>query len=257
MSLGWVKVHRKLLHSDIFDNEKMLKVFIYCLLKTSHKSHKVRVGRQVVELEPGQFVFGRKQAAAELKMSESTVWRYMKSLETETVLLLKPNNKFTLVTLANWAVYQGDDVESGQQKNNRWTTDEQQMDTNKNVKNVKNEKKLVGSSKDVFNFYQTNFGTLSSHAAETVLSYIDDTSEAVVLKAMQMACESGKPYWNYSTGILKKWIKANVKTLEDAERYESKEGERYEQDNRRSNEFAERKDRIQPIGRYIPKSKRA
>ena len=34
---GWIKLHRKLLDSPIFQNEKLFKVFAYCLMKASHK----------------------------------------------------------------------------------------------------------------------------------------------------------------------------------------------------------------------------
>ena len=53
---GWIKLHRKLLDSPIFQNEKLFKVFAYCLMKASHKDHTQLVGRRVVELEKGQFV---------------------------------------------------------------------------------------------------------------------------------------------------------------------------------------------------------
>ncbi|MFP3361636.1 DNA replication protein DnaD, partial [Planococcus sp. SIMBA_143] len=54
---GWIKLHRKILHSEIFQNEKLFKIFIYCLTKSSHKRTECRIGRQKVQLEPGEFVF--------------------------------------------------------------------------------------------------------------------------------------------------------------------------------------------------------
>ncbi|HIA6871830.1 TPA: DnaD domain protein, partial [Staphylococcus aureus] len=43
---GWIKLHRKLLDSPIFQNEKLFKVFAYCLMKASHKEHTQLVGRR-------------------------------------------------------------------------------------------------------------------------------------------------------------------------------------------------------------------
>ena len=140
MQKGWIKVHRSLLLSDIFQNEKLLKVFMYCLLKASHQEHEVLVGLRQVKLQPGQFVFGRKKAAHELDMKESTVWKYMKVLEGIRSITLNSNNKFTLVTVDNWGFYQFDEGEKEQQNNNKITTKEQQNNTNKNVKNGKNDK---------------------------------------------------------------------------------------------------------------------
>lgn len=143
---GWIKLHRKLLVSDVFQNEKLLKVFIYCLLKASHQDTETVIGLQTVPLKKGQFIFGRSKAASELNMKESTVWRYMKFLEKIGTIDIKSNNKFSLVTVENWGFYQGADGEGGQQNeqqnNNKVTTNGQQMDTYKNGENGKNGKKI-------------------------------------------------------------------------------------------------------------------
>lgn len=132
---GWIKVHRKLLESNVFQNEKLLKVWIWCLLKATHTEQSPIIGTQIVHLKPGQFIFGRNKAAEELKMSPSTVYRYIKILKKNTNLSLKVNNKFSVVTIENWGLYQTDN----EKVDNKWTTNEQQMNTYKNVKNVKND----------------------------------------------------------------------------------------------------------------------
>ena len=137
---GWIKLHRKLIESPVFDNPDMLKVWLWCLLKASHKEHTHLVGLQTVNLQEGQFVFGRKKASVELNLSENKIYRLMKTLETLGNIDMNPNNKFTLVTVGNWRKYQVDQQENEQQIDNKQTTNRQQIDTNKNVKNVKNEK---------------------------------------------------------------------------------------------------------------------
>jgi len=137
---GWIKTHRKMLQSSVFKNPELFKTWMWCLMKATHKPHKQMVGMIEVELKEGQFIFGRKQAALELNLNESKIYRFIKSLEKQTKVELKPNNKFTIVTIVNWGVYQDTENENEQQMNNKRTTNEQQMNTNKNVKNVKNEK---------------------------------------------------------------------------------------------------------------------
>lgn len=143
--LGWIKLYRSLLYSDVFQNEKMLKVFIWCLLKSGHKDKQMRIGKKLVNVKRGQFVFGRAKAAEELGLSQSTVWSYMKELEERKTIKIKSNNKYSLITIENWTSYQVEEEKTNnkvttkkQQNNNKVTTDEQQKDTNKNVKNVKN-----------------------------------------------------------------------------------------------------------------------
>jgi len=100
------------------------------------------IGLQEVELKKGQFIFGRKVAANELKMSESKIYRLIKKLEKMQNLNIKANNKFSVITIENWEDYQSDnnnnEQQSEQQMNNKRTTNEQQMNTNKNIKNNKN-----------------------------------------------------------------------------------------------------------------------
>ncbi len=135
---GWIKLHRCLKDKAIFDNEKLLKVFIWCLLKATHKPHEQLVGRQKVLLQPGQFITGRNKAAVELNMAPSTAWDYLKLLESNNTINIKSNNKYSIVTIVNWALYQMDDDISDNKHDNKSTTNQQQIDTNKNDKNNNN-----------------------------------------------------------------------------------------------------------------------
>lgn len=125
---GWIKLHRKLLDSPIFQNEKLFKVFAYCLMKASHKDHTQLVDRRVVELEKGQFVFERKRASEELRLKESTVRDYIKLLENLGTIVVKSDNKFSVITVVNWAIYQSMEENSDSKNDNKSTTNQQQMD---------------------------------------------------------------------------------------------------------------------------------
>lgn len=135
---GYIKLYRKLIESPVFSNEKLLKVWIWCLCKASHTETKQMVGLKEIEVNSGQFIFSFVKAAEELKMSRTTLMRYFDTLKKMQMLDMKTGNKWTLVTIENWAVYQQDKKKSGQQMDIKWTSSGHQMDTNKNGKNVKN-----------------------------------------------------------------------------------------------------------------------
>lgn len=128
----WIKLYRKLLISPIFENEKALKVWIWCLLKATHTEREQLVGKKIIHLEVGQFVFGRNKASEELKMSESSVYGYIKLLEKLKMISVKSNNKFSVVSIEKWEDYQDQKINF----DNKKTTKKQQMNTNKNVKNI-------------------------------------------------------------------------------------------------------------------------
>ena len=128
---GYIRLHRKSLDSGFMKNHKRWAFWCWCLLKATHTTHTVTVGSQKIELKPGQFIFGRKQASIELGIPESTIYRFQKSLESETMLGVKPNNKFSVFSIVNWVTYQHCEDVNEQQMNNKRTTNEQQMNTNK------------------------------------------------------------------------------------------------------------------------------
>lgn len=147
---SWIKLYRKLLKSPIFDNAKALKVWIWCLLKATHVERKQLVGQQIVELKSGEFIFGRKKASEELKMTESTCYKYITLLENLEMISKKSNNKFTVITIEKWGDYQVYEDKKEQQSNSKVTTKEQQSNTNKNIKNVNNVKNIYSDfSEDI------------------------------------------------------------------------------------------------------------
>ncbi|MFK4955102.1 phage replisome organizer N-terminal domain-containing protein [Lactococcus garvieae] len=65
------------------------------------------------------------------------------------------------------------------------------------------------------NFYQENFGAMSSYIAEELKSLCEDYGFDLTLEAMKRAIISQKTF-RYSKGILKNWDKNGIKTLDDA-----------------------------------------
>lgn len=143
---GWIRLYRQLLDSPVFENEKALKIWIWCLLKATHTEREQLVGLQVVKLEKGQLIFGRKKASEELNINENTIYKYIKMLEQLEMITTNSNTKFTIITIRKWEEYQYISEEGitteEQQNNNKVTAKEQQNNTNKNVKNDKNVKNV-------------------------------------------------------------------------------------------------------------------
>jgi len=106
-------------------------------MKASHKQHSVLVGNQVVDLLPGQFIFGRKAASEETGMGQQEIRTCVKILEKMENLTIKPTNKFSIITIINWDTYQSQDEKPTSKLTNNQPTTNQQLTTNKNVKKGK------------------------------------------------------------------------------------------------------------------------
>ena len=171
--LGWISLHRKLQEHEIYADPYMLKLWIHCLLKASHKERNQLVGNQVVNLEVGQFITGRKALANEFNkgakdthiISESTLWRWILLFEQLQMLNIKKTTKYSVVTVISWCEYQG--IE--QQMNSKWTADEQQMNSSRttdeqqvNNKRTANEQQM-NTNNNVNNFNNVNHDNNSNN----------------------------------------------------------------------------------------------
>jgi DNA-binding Lrp family transcriptional regulator len=138
---GYVKVFRKTLDSRVFQNEGLFKVWMWCLLRATHKERwvSIKIGRTTTEirLEPGQLVFGRESAAKELSMKPSTVWKRIKKLEDMRNCNIKSDRHYSIITVMNWPIYQGIEKKGDSKSNSRGTAGEHKQE----CKNVKKKKK--------------------------------------------------------------------------------------------------------------------
>lgn len=76
---------------------------------------------------------------------------------------------------------------------------------------------------NVIEFYNNNFGLISSYIAENINSYmLDGIEEALIIKAMQEALDSNVRRWNYVKKILNECINNNIMTVKQ---YEAKQRE--------------------------------
>lgn len=223
---GYVALHRKLLTSSIFQNEKLLKVFVYCLLKASHSERDQKVGRQTVHLLPGQFVFGRKKAALELEMKESTVRDYINLLKEDGTIDIKSTNKYSVITVVNWELYQtnnkNSDSKNASISDSKKTTEGQQINTNNNVKNVKNENKTSNSNteelssgpENPFNAYYLAYGQANTFVIDDINFYLDSgIEEKAISYAIEKAAKNGSKF-QYARGILDNWLKKELFTFD-------------------------------------------
>jgi len=135
---GWIKIHRKMLDNPIICKDSdYLSVWIYLLVNATHKEIPALFKGQKITLKQGQLITGRKSISSKLKISESKIYRIINDFKSEHQIEQQTSNKNSLITIINWNRYQNNEQQNETQMNNKRTTNEQQMNTNKKVKNVK------------------------------------------------------------------------------------------------------------------------
>jgi len=105
----------------------------------NHKEKKTMWNGNIILIKEGQFITGRDKLAEATGIHRSSIERILSFLENEHQIEQQKTTKFRLITIVNWKEYQNTSNESS----NKRATNEQQMSTNKNDNNVKNEKNTL------------------------------------------------------------------------------------------------------------------
>lgn len=137
---GWVKLHRKILKNPLVSKPTYFALWVILLLKANHKECEIIWNGGFKTIKSGQFLTGRKALSVESGIPETTIERILKVLESGHQIEQEKTSKYRLITIVNWEQYQ----DKNAKVDNKWTTNGQQTDTNKNIKNIKNNKKYIG-----------------------------------------------------------------------------------------------------------------
>lgn len=144
---GWIKLHRSLLNNKVFCNDRLFKTFAWCLLKANIDTVQWKPANNLrtVTIKPGQFVTSVRNASAELGCAKSTFLRHIEQLEKDGCITVMRDTHFTLISVVNWALYQGDEKNVGQQLGHkqghkRDSNKDSNRDTNEN-RNKKNKER--------------------------------------------------------------------------------------------------------------------
>lgn len=129
MENGWIKIHKKITKKGFYKNSYYVHLWVHLLFKANWDENEFMWNGKIEKLQPGQFITGRKILVSETGIPSTTVERILDLFEKEGQIGQLKTTKYRLITILNWKKYQVAD--------NRRTTDGQQTDTIKNIKNIK------------------------------------------------------------------------------------------------------------------------
>lgn len=158
--------------------------------------------------------------------SKSTIRRAINSLEKKELLITGNYNKLQIDN-TKWYTINYDtlnqvnrpSVQNEQTTCSKWTGGHVQNEQTITI-DYPETNNIDSNSSSAYTFYQNNFGTLSPFVAESIEHWINDLSEELVIESMKLAAKAHKRF-NYAEGILKDWLKNNVRTLDDVQARET------------------------------------
>lgn len=141
---GFIKIHRKLLNWEWSDDVPTFNLFIHLLLIANFEDAKYR-GELI---KRGQLKTGRHELAKITGLSEMQIRTSLNKLKSTNEITIESTNKFSIITLVNYSLYQGNNIDDNQQNNqqnnqqitNKQPADNQQITTSKEEK----EKGVIG-----------------------------------------------------------------------------------------------------------------
>lgn len=136
---GWIKLHRKLLEWEWYDEPNTFRLFMHCLLKANHKDNNYR-GQLV---KAGSFLTSRDLLSKETGLTTQQVRTSLKRLESTNEITTKKSKKGTVLQVVKYVEYQLINQPTNQQLTNNQPTANQQLTTNNNDNNDNNEKKNI------------------------------------------------------------------------------------------------------------------
>ena len=131
---GWVSFHRKIEEWEWYDDANTFRLFFHLVLKANHKDNKWRG----IDIKRGELVTSNEQLAKQLKLTVSKIRTSLVKLKSTGEIAIKTTNKNTVVTVANYELYQSEQGRIADKTTNKSQSNRNQIATNNNDKNKKN-----------------------------------------------------------------------------------------------------------------------
>lgn len=128
---GWVCIHRDIIDHWIYQEPEALKVWLTLLIEANHEKKTHMFNGSMITIDRGQLVFGRISFSEKTGITENKIRRYISLFEAEGMINQQKTNKYSVITIANYAQYQ----DSHQQNTSKAPADHQQTTTPKQLNN--------------------------------------------------------------------------------------------------------------------------
>lgn len=109
--IGWIKLHRQIMENEtIWNNDEPFdcrSAWIDILLNANHKDRRIRFDAHGMTVKCGQWLTSINKLSERWHWSVNRTRRYLDFLENEHMIERKSDNKKSLLTVLNYAKYQG------------------------------------------------------------------------------------------------------------------------------------------------------
>lgn len=141
METGWIKISRKILEWGWWDEPATFQIFVYLIIKANHDD----VTWHGVTIHCGELVTSLRHISSETPYTEKQIRLVLQKLQKTGEIIVKTSNKYSHITICNYAKYQlNEDVTGqtkGKQEANKWQAEVKQKENGGQTKGNKQEYK--------------------------------------------------------------------------------------------------------------------
>ena len=174
---GWIKLHRKIKDNILWQDKPFSKgqAWIDILMEVNHKENEILLGNKIIKVETGEKITSIRKLCDRWGWSNTKIINFLELLTDENMIIYKSDTKKTSIKVLNYGKYQHSVNEESDSKTSlkhiKNDSKASLKHTNKNVKNVKNEKEIniMSPSSKIDKIYSS----LNAHLKELIDSYID------------------------------------------------------------------------------------
>lgn len=243
---GWIKLHRELFESDIWNDVSTFRLFLYLISQASHKDG---VKTKGIELKRGQYIRSYRKLADDLsykegrgykKYSLSTIKSCVNKLIEAERVNVKETEVGTLFTIVNYAKYQ--DLEEAEKETPNTINEEVRTNTEltpnevrtnseqeQELKNLRIKELNLSTTTTVDNdlsklvtIFNGNICPLSPLQVESLEAWFQDfhNNFEIIMEAIKIAADRNKKSYGFVEYLLRDWANNNLDDISKVKTYE-------------------------------------
>lgn len=141
---GWIKLHRGIFDHWISSDPDYFCVWLRMLTEANFEDKKHLFNGALLEIKRGQIIFGLEAWSAKTGVTIAKLRKLLEMLENDKMINRQKTNKYSLISIVNYALYQDDDRQTAC----RTHAEDKQNATPKELKNIRSKEvnTLVDSS---------------------------------------------------------------------------------------------------------------
>ena len=214
---GWIKLHRKMINWEWYQDKNVKELFVHLLLTVNHKDQKW----QGIEIKRGQRLTSLEHLSKEINLSIMQIRTALNKLKSTNEITVKTTNKYTIITIVKYDNYQYqdafDNIQNNIQINNQITNKQQtnnnQITTNNNDNNINNEKNEKNNIAEIDRIFIETLGSTNINNIRECIDYLNKLPLDVIEYALKKTGRKGAK-WDYARTILDSYVEKGLNNIE-------------------------------------------